>query len=83
MRIGIDSGGTFTDFVVLHNDGKLESFKLRSNPASPASVILEGLAPHRREAGGSGARFDRRNERAARTQRREDRFRHDARASKI
>ncbi len=43
MRIGIDSGGTFTDFVVLHDDGKLESFKLRSNPASPASVVLEGL----------------------------------------
>ncbi len=44
MRIGIDSGGTFTDFVVLHNDGKLDSFKLRSNPVSPARVILEGLA---------------------------------------
>ena len=43
MRIGIDSGGTFTDFVVFHEDGKLESFKLRSNPASPAAVILEGL----------------------------------------
>ena len=27
----------------LHDDGKLTSFKLRSNPASPASVILEGL----------------------------------------
>jgi N-methylhydantoinase A len=47
MRIGIDSGGTFTDFVVLHdtgdNAGNLESFKLRSNPASPADVVLEGL----------------------------------------
>src|SRR6202034_3626056 len=43
MRIGIDSGGTFTDFVVLDDGGKLASFKLRSNPASPASVILEGL----------------------------------------
>ena len=43
MRIGIDSGGTFTDFVVLHDDGRLESFKLRSNPAAPASVILAGL----------------------------------------
>src|ERR1700735_831848 len=43
MRIGIDSGGTFTDFVVLDDSGKLESFKLRSNPASPASVVLEGL----------------------------------------
>ena len=44
MRIGIDSGGTFTDFVVLRSDGPLESFKLRSNPADPASVILAGLA---------------------------------------
>src|ERR1700679_856738 len=43
MRIGIDSGGTFTDFVILHDDGRLDSFKLRSNPASPASVILEGI----------------------------------------
>src|SRR5471032_3105158 len=43
MRIGIDSGGTFTDFVVLRDDGSLESFKLRSNPASPASVIIEGI----------------------------------------
>jgi N-methylhydantoinase A len=43
MRIGIDSGGTFTDFVVLDDRGKLESFKLRSNPAAPASVVLEGL----------------------------------------
>jgi activator of 2-hydroxyglutaryl-CoA dehydratase len=43
MRIGVDAGGTFTDFVVLHDDGRLESFKLRSNPAAPAQVILEGL----------------------------------------
>jgi N-methylhydantoinase A len=43
MRIGIDSGGTFTDFVVLDDSGTLESFKLRSNPTSPASVVLEGL----------------------------------------
>jgi len=43
MRIGIDSGGTFTDFVVLDDSGTLDSFKLRSNPASPASVVLEGL----------------------------------------
>jgi N-methylhydantoinase A len=43
MRIGIDSGGTFTDFVVLRDDGRIDSFKLRSNPASPAAVILEGI----------------------------------------
>src|SRR5690349_5464067 len=43
MRIGVDAGGTFTDFVVQHEDGRLESFKLPSNPLAPAEVILEGL----------------------------------------
>ena len=43
MRIGVDAGGTFTDFAVLHDDGRLESFKLRSNPHAPAQVILAGL----------------------------------------
>lgn len=43
MRIGVDAGGTFTDFVVLHEDGRLETFKLRSNPRAPAKVILAGL----------------------------------------
>ena len=53
MRIGIDTGGTFTDFVILRDDGSIESFKLRSNPRSPARVILDGLrriaAPARTE----------------------------------
>src|SRR6267143_1489177 len=43
MRIGIDAGGTFTDFIVARDDGSLETFKLRSNPRNPAAVILEGL----------------------------------------
>jgi N-methylhydantoinase A/oxoprolinase/acetone carboxylase beta subunit len=43
MRIGVDAGGTFTDFVVLHDDGRLETFKIRSNPRDPAQVILAGL----------------------------------------
>jgi N-methylhydantoinase A len=53
VRIGIDTGGTFTDFVVLCDDGSIESFKLRSNPKAPARVILDGLrrigAPARTE----------------------------------
>ena len=43
MRIGIDAGGTFTDFVVLQEDGRIATFKIRSNPESPAAVILEGI----------------------------------------
>jgi len=44
MRIGVDAGGTFTDFIAVHDDGRIQTFKLRSNPHAPASVILEGLA---------------------------------------
>jgi N-methylhydantoinase A len=44
MRIGIDAGGTFTDFIVYRDNGAIETFKLRSNPRSPAKVILAGLA---------------------------------------
>jgi N-methylhydantoinase A/oxoprolinase/acetone carboxylase beta subunit len=51
MRIGIDTGGTFTDIIVCHDNGAIDTFKLRSNPHSPASVILEGLA---RVAGSRG-----------------------------
>jgi N-methylhydantoinase A len=50
MRIGIDAGGTFTDFVVAHDDGRIETFKLRSTPQSPARVVLEGI----QKAVGSG-----------------------------
>jgi N-methylhydantoinase A/oxoprolinase/acetone carboxylase beta subunit len=43
MRIGIDTGGTFTDFVSVYPNGRLDSFKLASNPADPASVIIAGI----------------------------------------
>ncbi|MFH2038549.1 MAG: hydantoinase/oxoprolinase family protein, partial [Chloroflexota bacterium] len=44
MRIGIDIGGTFTDFVIFHPDsGKLETFKLLSTPQDPSLVVLNGL----------------------------------------
>jgi N-methylhydantoinase A len=43
LKIGIDTGGTFTDFVVLGR-GRIRTLKLLSTPANPASAILEGLA---------------------------------------
>lgn len=43
MRIGVDTGGTFTDFVFWRG-GRMESFKLRSRPSAPDEVIAEGLA---------------------------------------
>src|SRR4030095_10255995 len=42
MRIGIDTGGTFTDFVIVR-DGQIEVFKRFSTPGQPEKAILEGL----------------------------------------
>ena len=43
VRIGIDAGGTFTDFVVDAGTGELVCFKLRSEPSNPAAVIQTGI----------------------------------------
>ena len=43
IRIGIDTGGTFTDFVVARGS-RLTSFKVSSTPHNPAEAILEGIA---------------------------------------
>ncbi|MBB3303414.1 N-methylhydantoinase A [Rhizobium sp. BK077] len=43
-RIGIDVGGTFTDFVVQNTaDGTVQYYKLPSTPADPSQAILDGL----------------------------------------
>ncbi len=43
-RIGVDIGGTFTDFVIYRPEtGKLETFKLLSTPHDPAEAVLAGL----------------------------------------
>lgn len=44
IRIGIDIGGTFTDFVYfLPATGQLHTFKLLSTPQDPAQAVLDGL----------------------------------------
>ena len=44
MRIGIDIGGTFTDFVVYESDSQaLRTYKIFSNPKDPAQPVLNGL----------------------------------------
>ena len=40
--LGIDTGGTFTDFVML-NDGKLTIHKVLSTPKAPEKAILQGI----------------------------------------
>lgn len=51
VRVGVDTGGTFTDFV-FEVDGDLRIFKLASTPDDPSRAIIEGL---KRIVGESGA----------------------------
>lgn len=46
MRIGIDIGGTFTDFVFFDEaTGQFKTQKILSTPNQPAQAVLNGLAP--------------------------------------
>jgi N-methylhydantoinase A len=53
VRVGVDTGGTFTDFVFARGR-RVEIFKLASTPADPSLAITEGL---RRVAEETGARL--------------------------
>jgi N-methylhydantoinase A len=52
VRVGVDTGGTFTDFVFA-SDSRMRVFKLASTPADPSLAITEGLRRVAREAGTS------------------------------
>jgi N-methylhydantoinase A len=53
VRVGVDTGGTFTDFVFALGR-RIHIFKLASTPADPSLAITEGL---RRVAKETGARL--------------------------
>ena len=42
MRVGVDVGGTFTDFVVI-TDGEMRVFKVPSTPSAPEQAVVDGL----------------------------------------
>jgi len=43
-RLGIDAGGTFTDFVLADKTGKVRLYKALSTPQDPTLAIKNGLA---------------------------------------
>ena len=55
IRVGVDTGGTFTDFV-FERDGRLNLFKVPSTPSDPSLAIQQGL---NRICDETGARLDR------------------------
>ncbi len=42
-RVGVDVGGTFTDVVVIDDDGRLRGFKTPSTPDRPDDGVVDGL----------------------------------------
>jgi N-methylhydantoinase A len=55
IRVGVDTGGTFTDFV-FERDGRLNLFKLPSTPSDPSLAIQQGLS---RICAETGSKLDR------------------------
>lgn len=43
LRLGVDTGGTFTDFVFLDGDGRYQINKQLSTPDDPSQAILSGM----------------------------------------
>ena len=41
--LGVDAGGTFTDFFLLDDEGRITVYKRPSTPGDPAQAILDGL----------------------------------------
>ena len=44
FRLGVDAGGTFTDFVLAERDGPMRLFKSPSTPEDGTRAIADGLA---------------------------------------
>ncbi|MBU1189356.1 MAG: hydantoinase/oxoprolinase family protein [Gammaproteobacteria bacterium] len=43
VLIGVDTGGTFTDFIMVDEAGRLQTLKRLSTPDDPARAIVDGL----------------------------------------
>ena len=42
-KIGVDTGGTFTD-IVMHTDNTLFTHKVLSTPQNPAHAVIQGVS---------------------------------------
>ena len=42
-KVGIDVGGTFTDFLLAFEDGSSKVYKVLSTPQDPSLAVMMGL----------------------------------------
>jgi N-methylhydantoinase A len=57
-RVGVDIGGTFTDIVLLGDDGSIHTAKISSSVGNYAKAIVEGLTQLFRETGIDGGMLE-------------------------
>lgn len=43
-KLAFDTGGTFTDFALLDDNGELHLHKVLSTPANPAEAVVRGVS---------------------------------------
>ncbi len=56
-KIGIDVGGTFTDFLLAQEDGTGHIYKVLSTPADPSVATIQGIEEMARDRGLTTAEF--------------------------
>ena len=42
-RMGVDVGGTFTDFIYVDDNGKIEVYETSTTPQDPSIGMMEGI----------------------------------------
>ena len=57
FKIGIDVGGTFTDFLLTAEDGSTEIYKVLSTPDDPSIATMRGIGEMAAAFGGQQAGF--------------------------
>ena len=54
-RVGVDVGGTFTDFLLVRSDGSFATYKTFTTPQDQSAGIMRGLRYFaEKEGGGTG-----------------------------
>ena len=50
-KIGIDVGGTFTDFLLTRSDGQFRTYKVLSTPKDPSIATMQGISEMAQDEG--------------------------------